>query len=390
MSSPKTYSTSPVIDESKFGVLSWSQNVWMNIKLRLGTPLIIALELLLSPFVARSKHKPYPRIIGDASFRFLADYFSGPELQRILGSSVDVYSTWARNANLPINIEEMEDGGKLMWIGPKRTDKMLLYCHGGAYIFAVQIFTISFWRYIQVELEKRGLNVGIAIMSYSLVPVSQFPTPLWQTSRAINHLLTVENVKPSNLVLVGDSAGGNLVSQVLSSMLHPLFTPPIIPRGTQLRGAYMMSPWISLTGIYENHPLPSFTENDHCDVIGKESLLKWGQTVLSGAPNPFTTDFPYLEPINAPADWYAHLPDIVDRVFVSTGGAECLRDADEIFFREKIKPYHEKCEYYEMEGGVHNDPFFDFQVAEGPLGGKRQGLTPRVLQWVWGCFEEGK
>ncbi|KAF8830873.1 hypothetical protein HHX47_DHR1000288 [Lentinula edodes] len=353
MSSPKTYSTPPVIDESKFGVLSWSQNVWMNIKVRLGTPLIIALELLLSPFVARSKHKPYPRIIGDASFRFLADYFSGPELQRILGSSVDVYSTWARNANLPINIEEMEDGGKLMWIGPKKTDKMLLYCH-------------------------------------ALVPVSQFPTPLWQTSRAINHLLTVENVKPSNLVLVGDSAGGNLVSQVLSSMLHPLFTPPIIPRGTQLRGAYMMSPWISLTGIYDNHPLPSFTENDHCDVIGKESLLTWGQTVLSGAPNPFTTDFPYLEPINAPADWYAHLPDVVDRVFVSTGGAECLRDADEIFFREKIKPYHEKCEYYEMEGGVHNDPFFDFQVAEGPLGGKRQGLTPRVLEWVWGCFEEGK
>lgn len=92
--------------------------------------LIIALELLLSPFVARSKNKPYPRIIGDASFRFLADYFSGPELQRILGSSVDVYSTWARNAGLPITIEEMVDGGKLMWIGPKRTDKMLLYCHG--------------------------------------------------------------------------------------------------------------------------------------------------------------------------------------------------------------------------------------------------------------------
>lgn len=224
----------------------------------------------------------------------------------------------------------------------------------------------------------------------ALVPVSQFPTPLWQTSRAINHLLTVENVKPSNLVLVGDSAGGNLVSQVLSSMLHPLFSPPIIPSGTQLRGAYMMSPWISLTGVYENQPLRSFTENDHCDIIGKESLLAWGRTVLSGAPNPFTTDFPYLEPIKAPADWYAHLPDVVDRVFVSTGGAECLRDADEILFREKIKPYHEKCEYYEMEGGVHNDPFFDFQVAEGPLGGKRQGLTPRVLEWVWGCFEEDK
>ncbi|KAJ3837926.1 Alpha/Beta hydrolase protein [Lentinula raphanica] len=394
------YTSIPPLDESKFALLSWPRFLWMKAKLML-TPLIIAREVLLSPFVSRSKGKPLSRIVGDTPFRFITDYFSAAELQYILGTSVGVYSTWARQAKLPMTIEEMRDGGKLMWIGPKRTDRMLLYCHGGAYIFSVQIFTISFWRYIQQKLEERGLKVGIAIMSYSLVPVAQFPTPLWQTSHAINHLLTTEHVHPSNLVLVGDSAGGNLVSQVLSSMLHPLFEPRIIPEGTRLRGAYMMSPWVSLTGVYYPNPtegeggatvkpedIPSFTENDHCDIIGKKALVYWGHTILDGSPNP-SLDSSYLEPINASFDWYQGLPSVVERVFVSTGGGECLRDADRLFYEKKIKPFHDDDPvFFEDERGVHNDPFFDFNVADGPVGGERQRLTPRVVEWVRECFEE--
>ncbi|KAE9390841.1 alpha/beta-hydrolase, partial [Gymnopus androsaceus JB14] len=256
---------------------------------------------------------------------------------------------------------------------------------GGAYIFPVQEFTIPFWRYIQLELEKQGIEVGVAIISYPRRPV---PRPLWQASRAIQHLLTAENVKPSNLQIVGDSAGGNLVAQILSSMLHPLFSPPIIPPGTRLRGAYMMSPWISMTGVgshIEKGIVPSLNANDHSDVIGAKALLSWGSIVLSGARN--SSDAMYIEPIHAPADWYRGLSDVVERVFVSTGGAECLRDHGRIFFEEKIKPWHEQAEFFEIEGGVHNDPYFDFQVADKPLG-DRQTLTPKILDWVKRGFQE--
>ncbi|KIK51344.1 hypothetical protein GYMLUDRAFT_234144 [Collybiopsis luxurians FD-317 M1] len=387
MSSTHTYSKKPVLDEHKYAVVSWPRAVWMKVKLKLS-PIVILKEVVLSPFVARSKDKSLKRVRGDASFRYLTDALSGAELQRFMGTSVSVYSTWARQHNLPILIEELEDGGKLFWVGPKRTEKMLLYCHGGAYIFPCQEFTISFWRYIQLELEKQGMDVGIAIMSYSLVPVAQFPAQVWQTCRALEHLFSVEKVKPSNLQLVGDSAGGNLVSQVLSVMLHPLFSPPIIPSGTKLRGAYMMSPWVSLTGVGSSpsvKKLPSFEECNDSDVISTDSILTWGQTVLAGAASP-TLDMPYLDPIRAPSDWYQGLPNVVERVFVSTGGAECLRDAGRVFFDEKIKPWHEKAEYFEQEGGVHNDPFFDFQVADGPIG-ERQTLTPKILEWVTRGFE---
>jgi acetyl esterase/lipase len=382
-----TYTTRPVLDESKYAALTWPQFLWMKAKVNVHMPLVVLSEILLSPFVIRSKHKSLKRVIGDTSFRYLTDYLSGEELQSLMGTSVAVYSNWARGHKLPILVEELEDGAKLLWVGPKRTEKMLLYCHGGAYIFPVQEFTISFWRYIQLELEKEGLEIGVAIMSYSLVPVGSFPTPLWQACRALQHLISNENVKPSNMQLVGDSAGGNLVSEVLSTMLHPLFSPPIIPPGTRLRGAYMMSPWVSLTGegTNDNKLLLSFKENDHCDVISAKSLLSWGSTVLSGVPN-LSWDMAYIDPILGPSDWYRGLPEVVERVFVSTGGGECLRDANRVFFREKIEPWHESAEFFELEEGVHNDPFFDFQVAQKPLG-ERQRLTPKILAWIIKGFQ---
>lgn len=152
----------------------------------------------------------------------------------------------------------------------------------------------------------------------------------------------------------------------------------------------MMSPWISLTGVgsrAEEGLTPSLKENDHSDVIGAEGLHRWGSLVLSGIQNLASTDVLYVEPIRAPFDWYRGLPDIVERVLISTGGAECLRDQGRMFFEDKIKPWHDQAEHFEIEGGVHNDPYFDFQVANGPLGA-RQTLTPKILDWLKKGFEK--
>ncbi|KAE9389424.1 alpha/beta-hydrolase [Gymnopus androsaceus JB14] len=331
---PDTYTTPPKLDESKYAAVSWPLYLWMSVKVMFLAP-VLATEALLSPFVARSKQKSLKRVIGDTAFRYLTDNLSGAELQYFMGTSVGTYSSWARKANLPIVIDELEDGGKLLWIGPKRTEKVLLYCHGGAYIVPVQEFTIPFWRYIQLELEKQGIEVGIAIMSYSLIPVGQFPAPLWQASRAIQHLLTTENVKPSSLQLVGDSAGGNLVAQVLSSMLHPLFSPPIILPGIRLRGAYMMSPCISeMTAL-----------DPKLERVSRSIVLASAQT---------SSEVMYIEPIHAPSEWYCGLSDFVDRVFISTGGAECLQDHScHMFFEDMIKLWHGQAEYFEIEGECH-------------------------------------
>ncbi|KAJ3837268.1 Alpha/Beta hydrolase protein [Lentinula raphanica] len=235
---PESYSAPPNVDHSVYAAMGWSRYLWMNIKL-MRLPFVLLFEILVSPFVARSRGKDFRRVIGNTIFRFVTDTLPDVELQYFLGTSVGIYSDWARKVHLPITIDELPGEGKLLWIGPKRTDKVILFCHGGAYIAPVQDFMLPFWRFIQLQLEQQGMKVGIAVMSYSVIPSASFPTPLWQASQAIKHLISVEHVDPSNLQLFGDSAGGNLVSQILSSMLHPPFSPPIIPPGTRLRGAYM-------------------------------------------------------------------------------------------------------------------------------------------------------
>ncbi|KAE9389427.1 hypothetical protein BT96DRAFT_946855 [Gymnopus androsaceus JB14] len=354
MAPPHTYTTPPKLDESKYAAA---------IADVLAVP-VLATEVLLSPFVERSKRKSLKRVLGDTAFRYLTDNLSGAELQYHMGTPTN----W--------KMEESFYG-----LDPRGPEKVLLYCHGGAYIFPVQEFTIPFWRYIQLELEKQGIEVGVAIMSYFPRP----PLASQPRNPAPPHNRKRQAFKPPNrrgLCRRQPRSPNPLLNA------HPLFSPPIIPPGTRLRGAYMMSPWISMTGVgshIEKGIVPSLNANDHSDVIGAKALLSWGSIVLSGARN--SSDAMYIEPIHAPADWYRGLSDVVERVFVSTGGAECLRDHGRIFFEDKIKPWHEQAEFFEIEGGVHNDPYFDFQVADKPLG-ERQTLTPKILDWVKRGFQE--
>ncbi|KAE9390826.1 hypothetical protein BT96DRAFT_781875, partial [Gymnopus androsaceus JB14] len=71
----------------------------------LSAPVIVT-EVLLSPFVKQSKHKSLKCIIGDTALRYLSDNLSLAELQYHMGTSVGVYSNWARKAKTPIAIDE--------------------------------------------------------------------------------------------------------------------------------------------------------------------------------------------------------------------------------------------------------------------------------------------
>ncbi len=65
---------------------------------------------------------------------------------------------------------------------------------------------------------------------------------------ATEHILA-SGVDPSNLHLVGDSAGANLLTGLLSHILHPLDTvrPIIAPKGS-IKSVYLMSP-VDLSGL---------------------------------------------------------------------------------------------------------------------------------------------
>lgn len=206
-----------------------------------------------------------------------------------------------------------------------------------------------------------------SVVATALVPTAMFPTQLKQAVLAVQRLISM-GVKPQNIQLTGDSAGGNLVLQLLAHMLHPVPDVPRLTLSAPFSGAYPMSPWVSLTG-----QTGSMITNGDSDVIGIEALTYWGRIVLDGVPEKYRY---YLEPYRAPEDWFADLSTVVRRVLITAGDAECLRD-EIVVFADRLGKKYPKLKFVLQDHGLHNDPYFDFMWPE-----KVQGvLTPMILDF---------
>ncbi|KAF5387548.1 hypothetical protein D9757_006563 [Collybiopsis confluens] len=370
----KTGVSSPKL---KYGAISWFDHLHITFVF-LCLPYHLGLEVFrtlfnFTPSVSPAyTAKPLKRRIGDALIRSSLPALEPSEIQWVLGSGLDIYHKWAKRYSLPTAVDYLDCGkgigGHLLWIGPKRTKNVMLYCP--AYFYPVQDYSLKLWRYAQLEWENQGIDVGIAV---SVLTEAAFPTQLRQAVRAIEHLISI-GCQLSDIQLVGDSAGGNLVTQVLSHILHPLpFVPPLkIPQSSRFRGVYLMSPWVSLSN--SDQWGDSFQSKSYYDIAkGVEQL---GPLYLAHVPSSLT---PYVEPVRAPDDWFAGLEDVVDRILLSTGNEERLFDQDVVFFEKKIKECHRNATLVIQEGGLHDDPIMDFLISEVPL---ENTLTPVVLEWI--------
>jgi hypothetical protein len=67
---------------------------------------------------------------------------------------------------------------------------------------------------------------------------------------------------------------------------------------------------------------------------------------------------------------------VVERVLITAGSSECLRDPIEEFAKQ-ICSVHDGAVFWMQENGVHNDPYFDFLTKEAKLG----KMTPQILEW---------
>jgi acetyl esterase/lipase len=175
-------------------------------------------------------------------------------------------------------------------------------------------------------------------------------------------------VQPQNIQITGDSAGGNLVLQLISHILHPLDGVRPLKLSAPIRGIYLMSPWVALTGTEG-----SMTSNDGSDIIGTKCINAWGKKILEGIPMSY---LPYIEPIQAPEVWFKSLDTAVDRVLITAGSAECLRDPIEVFAKQICRD-HDGATFWMQEHGVHDDPFLDFFFKNVKPG----TLTRPILEW---------
>ncbi len=100
---------------------------------------------------------------------------------------------------------------KALWIGAKgaRKNRVILYLHGGAFVMETPSLHSSLVARIAKEARARAL-----MPSYRLAPEHPFPAALDDCMSAYRFLLD-SGFRPADIVVAGDSAGGNLTLALL-------------------------------------------------------------------------------------------------------------------------------------------------------------------------------
>jgi hypothetical protein len=106
---------------------------------------MIPYKLLLAPFSKYQRAKPWRRVISDIFIRFMAERLTISQYQYLTGNETDTEAYKTVMADSPLTIDDLGDGAKLMWLGPKRTDKVFLYLHGACFVSVDSTILESSW-----------------------------------------------------------------------------------------------------------------------------------------------------------------------------------------------------------------------------------------------------
>ncbi|KXS19847.1 hypothetical protein M427DRAFT_52695 [Gonapodya prolifera JEL478] len=234
-----------------------------------------------------------------------------------------------------------------------RTTGTALFFHGGAHV-AGSTETHRWFAWRLARAAGRCLSVH-----YSLSPSRPFPHALRDALTSYLYLidppvptssstspLTPTAVPPSQIILAGDSAGGNLTLSTLLAIRDAGLPLPA--------GGVAFSPWLDLT-----HSLGSQTSNvwDYIPDGHRDPTLVSEGRLHHYAPNPLLSH-PYVSPLFAPVSSLSGLPPVL----VTCGSAERLRD-DSLLFAVRAN---------EADGNVvlecYEDQLHVFQMfARAPL-----------------------
>ena len=216
--------------------------------------------------------------------------------------------------------------------------KLILIVHGGVFIIGL----LSLWRNLHGPLSDAGHGAAVALVDYRTAPKHTYPAAHNDVCAAWE-FLQVLGYAPSDMVLLGDSSGGNLA---LSLMLRLRDEAKPLPAA-----AVLISPWTDMTASGA-----SYLTNYNVDaVFGRKKGIPSASTietllecsVFSYAGNADRRD-PYLSPIYAK---FHNLPPVL----MTAGSHEMLLD-DTLTVAEKLKAADGSVQVIIGEGMFHIYP----------------------------------
>lgn len=182
-------------------------------------------------------------------------------------------------------------------------------------------------------------------------PANPFPAALLDALAGYLYLVHVVGFAPEQIVLVGDSAGGNLAHALTRYLVDNMGMPGLpVPPASLL----LLSPWVDLTGSHLDATLAAgLCDNDY---IGKPGGIV-GEYAMRAFLGPISHDgagLAYISPGSVNAD--AEIPafEMFPRTLVVAGGAEAMLFSIQELAKRMKAAMGERCEYYEAEDAIHD------------------------------------
>jgi monoterpene epsilon-lactone hydrolase len=221
--------------------------------------------------------------------------------------------------------------------------QVIFYLHGGAFFTGSCLSS----RHLAAKLaETSGLPV--LSINYRLAPENWFPAPLEDACEAYHWLLT-SGRQPQDIVMVGDSAGGNLV---LATLLRLRDSGNPLPAA-----AVLLSPWVDLAATG-----PSFSMLAEADPYLVPHCMEEAARRYLGKVDPRT---PLASPL------YGDLRGFPP-VLIQVGSDEILLD-DSVRLAQRIHAAGGRVDLEIWQGMWHVWHYFASQIPEGQLACERIG-----------------
>jgi acetyl esterase/lipase len=276
-------------------------------------------------------------------FRFVVDYYIEKQTEK-------------NPIPEDVKIEQVDANGvPAEWqIVPGTNDeKVILYLHGGGMV----LLSPKTHRALTIEIANQ-VKMRVLSVDYRLAPEYSHPAPLEDCVKAYKWLLS-QGIKAENIVIAGDSAGGNLTLTSLIKLRDEGIPLPA--------GAIALSPATDFTGDSK-----TFYENAKTDPILADIGVFWWTTAFLAGANPSD---PLISPLFADLKG---LPPIL----IQVSSSEMLYDHSTRFI-ERAKVAGVDITLQEWRDTIHVFQFFGLR----DLPEAKEGLI-KIGEFIQNLFKK--
>ena len=271
--------------------------------------------------------------------------------------------------------------------GPKMPakpgEKVFLYFHGGGYVLLSahpKALTSNIPRSLLelTDTVPRALAVEYRLSSTHPLPDRYpFPTALLDALAGYNYLVNVVGYDPRNVIMVGDSAGGNLVLALARYLVENKGTTDVLlpsPPSALL----LLSPWADAGGSHDGPGSSNFTNygdiiEDFTEDRGFPAYAK--RAFLGPYGSGMAAINRYISPASVHPLADSHFTGF-PRTFIQAGGAERMVDSIRTLRNKMVADMGEdEVTYYEAPDGVHDYLIFPWDPASLPT-------LKAIQQWI--------